>query len=225
MASFPTSVKSFASRSNGGTIDAGHVNDLQDEVNAVEDGYLNGTARLNSSGSTVTSLSVTGGSTLGGTLQVTGRSTFAFRPTMPPPDAVRLEIGAALEVPVMSTTGIPWKEQAFITNSSLHSTGTSTQHQNVYFQSTGIYYCIAQAGWRTATSTMVQIEIKDSSGASFARSQQRQVNGNIRHMAAGFKRIDTIGASPYARAVAYCEGTTNSLSAVASETWFSVVKM
>ena len=76
MASYPTTNKTFASRSNGSIIDASHVNDLQDEVAAIEDGILNGTARLNSSGSTVATLSVAGGSTLAGTLQVTGGSTF-----------------------------------------------------------------------------------------------------------------------------------------------------
>ena len=68
MASFPAAVKTFTTKSDGAgnTISASHVNDLQDEVNAVEDGYLNGTARLNSSGSTMTTLSVTGaaGSTM-----------------------------------------------------------------------------------------------------------------------------------------------------------------
>lgn len=66
MASFPDTVKSFASRSNGQVIDAAHVGDLQDEVNAIEDGYLNGTARLNSSNSTIANLSVAGGSTFTG---------------------------------------------------------------------------------------------------------------------------------------------------------------
>lgn len=43
-ASYPTSIKSFASRSNGQTIDASHVGDLQDEVNAIETGLKNGFA-------------------------------------------------------------------------------------------------------------------------------------------------------------------------------------
>lgn len=75
MANFPTSVFSPASRSNGQVIDASHVNDLQGEVTAIADGYLNGSARLNSSGSTLTSLNVTGGTTLA-SLTVTGASTF-----------------------------------------------------------------------------------------------------------------------------------------------------
>lgn len=76
MASYPTSVIAFATRSNGQTIDASHVNGLQDEVTALEDGLLNATARLNSSNSTHVNLSVTGGSTVV-TLSVTGASTFA----------------------------------------------------------------------------------------------------------------------------------------------------
>lgn len=80
MASFPTSVKSFTSKNSGDVVQAAHVNDLQDEVNAMEDGYINGTAPLNSSNSTVANLQVTGASTMGalgitGTLQVNGAST------------------------------------------------------------------------------------------------------------------------------------------------------
>lgn len=59
MASFPSAVKSFASRSAGQTIGSAHINDLQDEVTAIEDGLINGTAPLNSSNATFAHLSVT----------------------------------------------------------------------------------------------------------------------------------------------------------------------
>lgn len=75
MASYPTTNKTFASRANGTVIDASHVQDLQDEVAALEDGLLNGSARLNSSHSTVANLSVLGGSTVAGGLTVAGGST------------------------------------------------------------------------------------------------------------------------------------------------------
>lgn len=64
MASYPTTVKTYATRNNGDTIQAAHVNELGDEITAIEDGLLNGTAPLNSSRSTVATLSVTGNSTL-----------------------------------------------------------------------------------------------------------------------------------------------------------------
>lgn len=87
-ASYPAAVKTFATRSNGATIDASHVQDLQDEVTAIEAGLLNGTAPLNSSGSTMIFLNVLGGSTFlnvrvtglssfAGTVHVTGNSTLA----------------------------------------------------------------------------------------------------------------------------------------------------
>lgn len=68
MPSFPGSVKTFTNKNTGDVVQASHVNDLQDEVNAIEDGYINGTARLNSSRSTLAALSVTGASTFGSTV-------------------------------------------------------------------------------------------------------------------------------------------------------------
>lgn len=92
MASYPSAVKTFSNRSAGQTIEASHINDLQDEVNAIEDGLLNGTAPLTCSNATVQrlvvsqnaqfvnsswsgSINVLGGSTMFA-LQ-TGASTFA----------------------------------------------------------------------------------------------------------------------------------------------------
>lgn len=61
MANYPGSVSSFGSVSAGNTIQPADVNDLRREVEAIEAGLLNGTARLNSSATSVVSLSVTGG--------------------------------------------------------------------------------------------------------------------------------------------------------------------
>lgn len=72
MASYPGSVKTFSNRSAGQTIEPSHVNDLQDEVNAIEAGLLNGTAPLNSSNSTVVALSVSGASTFTGAMALRG---------------------------------------------------------------------------------------------------------------------------------------------------------
>lgn len=44
MASYPSSVKSFSTKSNNDTIEASHVNDPQDEITAIENGLLNGLA-------------------------------------------------------------------------------------------------------------------------------------------------------------------------------------
>ena len=81
MASFPTSVKTFTTKSAGQTIGSAHVNDLQDEVNAIESGYLTGTARLNSSNSTLANLNVSGNSTLS-VLAVANTATFSSNVTI-----------------------------------------------------------------------------------------------------------------------------------------------
>ena len=41
-ASYPSSAKTFTTKSNGGTIDASHINDLQEEVTAIEQDLLDG---------------------------------------------------------------------------------------------------------------------------------------------------------------------------------------
>lgn len=70
-ASYPTAVKTFSARSNSQTIDASHMNDVQDEITAIEAGLLNGTAPLTSSNASVARLAVSSN------LQVTGNSSFA----------------------------------------------------------------------------------------------------------------------------------------------------
>jgi hypothetical protein len=72
MASFPTTNITYANRSPGQAIASAHINSLQDEVAAIELGYLTGTARLNAGNSTVATLSVTGNSTLASTVNITG---------------------------------------------------------------------------------------------------------------------------------------------------------
>lgn len=60
-ASYPTSVKAFSVRATGDTIQAAHVNDLQDEVTAIENALINGIAH---------DLNVTGAVTMSGLLTV-----------------------------------------------------------------------------------------------------------------------------------------------------------
>lgn len=74
-ASFPGAVKTFTTKNTGDVIQPADVNDLQDEVNAIEAGIRNGTAPLNSSNSTLTNLSVTANSTIAGALNVGGAMT------------------------------------------------------------------------------------------------------------------------------------------------------
>src|SRR5690349_2185942 len=76
-ASYPGSVKVFQTRSNGQTVDASHVNDLQDEVNAIESGILNGTAPVVSSNLTIGGTIVGGFTERGRSVKVGEWSTYA----------------------------------------------------------------------------------------------------------------------------------------------------
>lgn len=78
MANYPNSVTTFTTKSDGAgnTIQAAHINDLQNEVTAIEDGLLNGTAPVNSSRITAASLNVAGNSTVAGAFTA-GASTLA----------------------------------------------------------------------------------------------------------------------------------------------------
>lgn len=125
MADFPVSKHSFATFANGATSDAAQVTDIYAEVEAIEDGYLNGTARLNSSNSTVANLSVAGGSTLAGalsagastlaSLNVTGASTLAGNVTFggtvtftgAVASAVTLSSGATVSTGVVRQNSLP----------------------------------------------------------------------------------------------------------------------
>lgn len=87
-ASFPSSVKSFTTKLAGDTVQASHINDLQDEIVAVETDLLNGlqhhllftdnTYDIGQSGATrPRHLYLAQNATIGGTLGVTGAGTFS----------------------------------------------------------------------------------------------------------------------------------------------------
>ncbi len=136
-ASFPTSKKTWTSLVDG--VDypqAAHLNEARDEITAIEAGYLEGSARLNSSASTLASLSVTGGSTLA-SLNVTGGSTLA--------GAIRIASTSAIAVRITHSTSQQissgWTALVFNTNEFVqgmtHSTVTASSQITV--DAAGVY--------------------------------------------------------------------------------------
>lgn len=241
MASFPTSVKSFTTKNTGDVIQPAHVNDLQDEVNAIESGYLNGTARLNAAGSTVTSLSVTGNSTLAalqggastltslsvsggstiGTLEV-GASTFTVRPVMPPPHAaiVFLELTQVIGSSALST--IAWTAQNYVTNSSIHSTAVTPER--LTWQSTGIYQVSAQISFTSTEAGMRRVGILDSSGTEIIAAQVvASSRSNVVNLT-GYKPVLNVGG--YVTCALNMVGhSTMALTAGLGNTWMALVKL
>ena len=225
MANFPTSVYSPASKSAGQTITAAFFNDPDGEITAIEDGYLNGVARLNSSHSTVAALSVTGGSTLAGTLQVTGGSSFTVRPVAPPPDVALVFLASTRTIGSSVNSTLGWLSQGILTNSSMHSTGTNPER--LIPQATGVYRVAAQLSVSENSTGFRQVIIRDSSGSQVAAQTQpaNAVAGNGSLLqAVGLKRFDVVGGYVVLDFV-NSGASTLSLGAGIGNSWFSLEKL
>lgn len=299
MPSFPTSVFAPPTRSAGQTIQAAHMNDVQDEINAIEGGYRNGTAPLNSSGSTVTSLHVTNGSTFASGLQssnstisgglnssnstlanlsVTGGSTLAGRlavssglsvvgnstlgstitlgtiPYIMPssggstgevltcvstsgstmtlewrasagsstPDGVRAILDSTQTISSEVTVIQPLAAQGFITNSSMHSTGTNSSR--VVPQSTGLYLVRGQIRYSVNSTGNRGLQLLDSSGGIIGQTlvQTSTSAEPVFLQASGIKRFDVVGGNIRLAANSIAAST---LSVLATDTWLEVVKL
>lgn len=213
MASFPTSPHTFTQFANGALSDAAQVTDIYGEVEAIEAGLLNGTARLNSSNSTVANLSVTGG------------STFASRPTMPPPDAARVYLESAKDLGSSNDSTMQYTAQAILTNSSIHSTGTDPQRLTP--QSTGLYLFEAQlaAAGVPSVAADVRIDIRDSSLASIGIGYWQTSTTAPIINAHGIKRFDVLGGYGRVLITNVQAASTLSVSSGIGANWFSMVKL
>lgn len=232
MANFPNSVFAPASRTAGQTIQPAHVNDLQDEVAAIEAGYINGTAPLHAS-----SVTVSGGATLNGlpyvfpsagastgatlTIDSTSGSTMTLKWAAPSagtvPDAVRLQLDAAAQFAAGNNV-VNWTNQVFMTNSSLHSTAVNSSR--ITPQSTGIYLVTAQVRFGSTAATSYEMEILDSSAGTIAKDASSG-SFSLLH-ASGLKRFDATGGWVYVNV--FTGGSTNSFAAN-DNTFISLVKL
>ena len=139
MASFPTSVKTWTALVDASDYpEATDLNTVYDEVTAIETGYLTGTAPLNSSASTVASLSVSGKSTFAGDIACTGTiGTSAAR-------VKTLWVG---QLEASSGTGVSSNSSAIVatlnvdSSGGIHlSTGTPTAVTNTLYNVDGALY-------------------------------------------------------------------------------------
>lgn len=209
MASFPTSAITFASRSNGQVIDASHINSLQDEVAAIEAGYLDASARLNSSNSTVANLSVAGGSTFTGAVTFSSGVTVSTH-VLPASTtsnlgstaagfkeihcsslyvsgvavgagapSVRLIHSAITDVAHGVNTGMSWDTEVVDAN-GLHSTATNSS-RITFSPSTGTYVVGASIEWNQNSSgaRIVSLFLNDSSAV--AANAATALGGGFQH--------------------------------------------
>jgi hypothetical protein len=99
-ASYPTNIKGFTTKSAGDTIQPAHINDLQDEVMAVEAGLLSGASPITTSNATMAAISATG-------LQITGNSTITGTLTVATIISTSISAGAGVTSYVRVYAGAP----------------------------------------------------------------------------------------------------------------------
>lgn len=163
---YPTSVQTFATRNAGNTVEGEHVNTLQTEVNAVEDGLINGLQHrliVSTGGLNVS----TGNSTIGQNLSVIGTSTFVGLVTFPVP-TVRVSHDADQNVANTAWTGLLWNRETYDAQ-GMHSTATNSSRLT-FAHSTGVYHVGASVEWNAnATgSRMIRLVINDSTNMAAA---------------------------------------------------------
>lgn len=238
MPSWPGSIFAPTVKSAGQTIQAAHVNDVQDEVVAMQTGWSDGTARLHSSNSTVANLTVSGdanlarvdisgGSTFSG-VSVNGGSTFAVRPVTPPPEAAKVFLAATKDLGSSVHSTISFVSQDYLVNSSVHSTGTNPERLTP--QSTGLFRFTGQVLFAGGPSANVQMKlrVRDSSGADVAGMDQTLLSA-IGPAAAinvsAVKRFDVTGGHATLGITNQSGASTMSLAAGVAATWFAMEKL
>lgn len=239
MASYPSAVKSFGTKNAGDTIQPSHINELQDEVAALEDGLLNGTAPINSSritapaaqitNATISSLTVTSfnfpaNSTLTN-LNVTGGSTLSDLNVTTNPTAARVTISANLNTNSGSTTRLTFNTQVFA-SAGMHS--TTTNPGRLTAPSSGLYMIAGQVAWTTgSTGGYRRLRILID-GSSIVAQDTRDGNGD--GIGATHQTVATIYR--FASSGSYAElevqqnsGSTLSIQAVGDGTAFAMAKL
>ena len=150
MATYPTAVKTFTTKNDGAgnVIQAEHINSIQDEVTAIEDGLLNGTAPVNSSRITAPASQITNSTVT--QLNVTGGSTFADLNVTAVPASARVTNSVALNTASGSTTRLTFDTQVFVSTTGLHSTTTNPGRLTAV--SSGIYLITGCVSWANNSS-------------------------------------------------------------------------
>lgn len=179
MASFPTSVWAPATRNVGDTIGAAFFNDPDAEIVAIEDGYLNGKAPLNSSNSTLANLSVTGGSTFAGGATFNGSMTFSTLVFAPNQPTCWVFHATTQSIPDQAETAVTFNSEDK-DNASIHSTSATPTRLTVPAGSSGTYIVHGRVSFAAsaAASNIFRIALKKNA-SSYVEVVQQVVTGGV----------------------------------------------
>jgi hypothetical protein len=168
MAQFPTNAFSKADIANGVVSDATDVNDLAHEITAITDGYLNATARLNSSATTANTLSA-------------GNSTFTAQIWAPSQPRCHVFHSVTQSASSNSTGRLTFDSELFDVG-GMHSTASNPSRLTVPAASSGLYHCVASVFFNTVSTLAVLYLLKNSS----RELSYQVVNGAIAGQTADF---------------------------------------
>lgn len=220
-ASYPNAVKTYTTKSDGAgnRIQADHVNALQDEVTAIEDGLLNGTAPVNSSRITAPASQITNSTVTNATITnaTITNCTVANLTFSSPGDAVRVALAADLQIADATPVEVSWVTQVWAVGSTLHSTATNPTRFKA--PSSGLYslHAFAQFG-DAASSRENMVTLIKNSTTVLAHSRVRGSSGGpaisvsaIEYMASTTDYVEV--------RVQHSGSTSRVLSTMAGATW------
>jgi hypothetical protein len=225
-ASYPNAVKTYTTKSDGAgnRIQADHVNALQDEVTAIEDGLLNGTAPINSSRITAPALEVTNSTVTNATITnaTITNCTVASLSFSSPGDAVRVSLAADQEIAGATPTVVNWTSHVWEVGSSLHSTGTNPSRFKA--PSSGLYtlHVSAQFGSTAESTANLTLTLLKNSTTVLAYAAHRNANQAL--AAVSVSAVEYMASTTdYLEArVFYGGSTTRIYSTLAGATWSKV---
>ena len=217
MANYPTSDPSFAAKNTGDTIQASHVNALQDEVVAIGAalrGTLQHAVTVGTGGLTVS----TGNTVLGQNLSVAGASTLAGSVvlsslvTAPAQPRCFVYSTAAVSLAQDVFTALSFEQEQFDVG-GLHSTASNPSRITIPAGSSGLYLCGATVHWSTggAPNAMSVRIIKNSTtevsaGPSTPRS-------SVTARSVSFSAPMVLDGTDFLEVEVFSAGSTGSISA------------
>lgn len=225
-ASYPTSAKAFTAKNNGDSIQAAHIDDLQDEVSAIETGLLGSLAHdlkftdatydIGKSGATrprdlflSRNLTVGTSATIQA-LTVNGAFTVADLSVTAPPPSARVTATTSQNINTGVGSAVTFDSDVWATTTGLHS--TSANPTRLLMTSSGIWSFFGNVSWQGGSTGagVCSIGIRIDGSSVVAQTQDKDPSGLIQTVAVDYYARST---AQYAELIAtQNSGSTKSIA-------------